>query len=50
MRLWVSDASPIIALSWIGATHLLVDALGTVRVPEAAREEVGAAPCPNGRD
>ena len=44
MRLWVSDASPIIALSWIGATHLLADVLGTILVPEAVREEVGAMP------
>ena len=44
MRLWVSDASPIIALSWIGAAHLLVDVLGTVLVPEAVRLEAGTVP------
>jgi len=44
MRLWVSDASPIIALSWIGAAHLLVDALGNVLVPEAVRLEADTVP------
>ena len=41
MRLWVSDASPIIALSWIGAAHLPVDVLGTVLVPQAIRLKAG---------
>jgi predicted nucleic acid-binding protein len=44
MRLWVSDASPIIALSWIGATHLLTQVMGTVLVPEAVRVEAGTVP------
>jgi len=44
MRLWVSDATPIIALSWIGAAHLLTQVLGTVLVPEAVRLEAGAVP------
>jgi len=44
MRLWVSDASPIITLAWIGAAHLLVDVMGTVLVPEAVRLEAGAVP------